>query len=408
VKPHIGAGRAAFGAADDEQALIDRLSTLAPALDGEPDSEWQSRTRGRLVAMAAVRSPQPDPASPLRRLLARREGPRSLWRARLTAGLAGAAAGVVGVATVVSLSADAKPGDALYGLKRGTELTQLAMAGDERGRTLLGFASTRVEELLVVLPDEPSADVVVETLETMDTQTLDGAAWLAERALETGSSAPLEELAGWSAGQAAALDGLLESGIPSSAADDVADSTSLLERIDDRIAELRVALDCASGPATAGSDDLGPVPVDCPPPSPTTVGSAPGSGPTGEPGTPALPTPGSPSVATTAPGSETVSAAPSDSTGGSGTDPGSSEPDLPSDPATPDSTDLPSTSPPTSSPDPADTTPPPSAGGSPATSAPKSPSASSAPPSPSADTVAPLTPPSLDICVPTLPVIGGC
>ena len=56
----------------------------------------------------------------------------SAWRARLTAGLAGAALTVTALASLVALSTDARPGDVLYGVKRGTEQTQLALAGDDR------------------------------------------------------------------------------------------------------------------------------------------------------------------------------------------------------------------------------------------------------------------------------------
>ena len=68
MKPLIGgAGGLASPAADPEEALIARLSALAPALDGEPDPEWQSQMRARLVAMAAVRTPESEPVSPIRR-----------------------------------------------------------------------------------------------------------------------------------------------------------------------------------------------------------------------------------------------------------------------------------------------------------------------------------------------------
>jgi hypothetical protein len=295
----VGAGRPASRAADTEAELVARLTTLARALDGEPDPGWENRTRARLVAMAAVRTPEPERASPLRRLLARREGRPAVWRTRLTAGLAGAAAVVLVAAAVVTLSADARPGDALYGFKRGTEQTQLALAGDARGRTLLGFASTRLEELSAVLPEDPSADLVDGTLATMDAQTSEGATWLTRRALDTGSSAPLEELAGWTAAQAAALDDV-RSAVPAAAADDAAASADLLLRVDERAAALRLAFDCPAGPATDGSDALGPVPVPCAAPAPPVGGDAPGSAapepPATDPGTPDLPDPGLPTL----------------------------------------------------------------------------------------------------------------
>ena len=352
MKPLIGAGGLASPAADREEALIARLSTLAPAIDGEPDPEWQSGTRARLVAMAAVRTPEPEPVSPLRRLLARHEGRPPLWRTRLTAGLAGAAAAVTVVAALVTVSADARPGDALYGLKRGTEQSQLALAGDARGRTLLSFASTRLEELAVVLPDSPSADLVDDLLATMDAQTAEGAAWLTQRALDTRTSAPLDELAGWSAGQSAGLADVRPA-VPTAAEDDTADSADLLTRIDERVADLRAALDCPSGPATDGTDALGPVPGPCDAPAPPVGGNDPGAPVTDQPGTTAAPTPDAPD-ATTAPGGGSGSDAGSGSGSGSGSGAGSGsdDPDLPGLPEVdPDDTLLPVPDLPTLSPD---------------------------------------------------------
>ena len=133
---------------DRDDLVVARLHQLAPHLDGEPDPAWQATTRARLVAMAAVRSPAPEPVSPWRRFLSRAEDAApSRWRGRLTAGLAGAAMAVTAMATLVAVSTDAGPGDPLYGLKRGTEETQLALAGDGRGQTLLDFARTRLHEL---------------------------------------------------------------------------------------------------------------------------------------------------------------------------------------------------------------------------------------------------------------------
>jgi hypothetical protein len=320
VKPLIGVGGTASGAAEREEALIARLSTLAPALDGEPDPDWHARTRARLVAMAAVRTP--EPVSPLRRLISRQEGARSAWRTRLTAGLAGAAAAVTGLATVVALSADAQPGDALYGLKRGTEQGQLALAGDARGRTLLEFASTRLDEVSALVADDASADVIAETLATMDAQTTAGATWLAERAVETGSSASLDDLGSWSAVQSAELEDIRDD-VPRDAQDEAAGSAALLDSIEQRVEELRTALDCPAGPATDGTDALGPVPGEC--------ATAPAPPATGDPGAPVTDDPGGTAVPTpSAPGQDGVG---DGSSGGPGTDggqlPGSGEPGTP-------------------------------------------------------------------------------
>lgn len=290
---------------DREDAVIARLSSLAPHLDGEPDPEFRAATRARLVAMAAVRRPEPEPVSPLRRLLTGGAAAPARWRTRLTAGLAGAALAVTALASVVAVAADARPGDVLYDVKRGTEEAKLALAGDSRGQTLLDLASTRLEEVRslvdsgatalpavgwsadgeTVMAAGADAALVVDTLETMDAQTAEGASWLTERAVATEDPAPLELLTSWVATQS---DGLadLRGDVPAEAADHVDGSLELLSDIATRVTGLDPALDCAGGPATAGADELGPVPALCvpessTPPAPGQAGTGAGSGSAG-------------------------------------------------------------------------------------------------------------------------------
>jgi hypothetical protein len=205
----------------------------------------------------------------------------------------------------------------LYGLKRGTEQTQLALAGDSRrGQTLLDLASTRLDELeylvsedatalpvdgapvggtSVVLAAGPGTDLVLQTLGTMDAQTTDGAAWLAQRSVTEDDARPLDDLADWVAGQSDGLSALTGD-IPQAARSAFDDSLRLLTAIGTRTDGLRTALDCPAGPATTGSDDLGPLPVPCPP-APAPGGATPGptAGIGGSGGTPpAGPTAGAP------------------------------------------------------------------------------------------------------------------
>jgi hypothetical protein len=248
---------------EQEDAVVARLTALATALDDEPDPAFRAATRDRLVAMAAVRTPRPAGRSRLRRLRAvRADGAARPWRTRLTAGLAGAALTVTALGTLVALATDARPGDPLYGLKRGTEQTQLALAGDDRGLTLLQFAATRLGEL-EELPDTAAAGVVVDLLDTMDAQTTEGAALVAARAVAGRDAVPLDELAAWTVRQG---DGLaaLGDGVPAGASPELRESSDLLAAVRARAADLRAALPCPGGPATDGTDPLGPVPVPCP------------------------------------------------------------------------------------------------------------------------------------------------
>jgi hypothetical protein len=291
-----------------DDLVVARLHELAPHLDGEPRPAFRAATRARLVAMAAVRTTGPEQATGRERLLAvRARVAPSRWRSRLTAGLAGAAMAVTAMATLVAVSTDARPGDALYGVKRGTEQTQLALAGDARGQTLLDFASTRLEELETLVDEGPSAlpvartgpaegtvlaagvdsALVLETLRTMDEQTTEGAAWLAGHAVRTEDAETLDDLAAWTADQGGTLAALAPR-LPDDAADEAQTSFGLLADITTRATVLRSALDCAGGPAVSGADSLGPVPVEC---GPERAANSPGGGT----GSSTAPVPGTPS-----------------------------------------------------------------------------------------------------------------
>jgi hypothetical protein len=102
----------------------------------------------------------------------------------------------------------------------------------------------------------------VDTLRTMDRQTADGAAWLTARAVSTRTDAPLQDLGGWAAQQSAGLSALTPE-VPAGALDQMNSSLTLLAQVGDRGAALLTALDCPRGPATAGTDVLGPRPAPC-------------------------------------------------------------------------------------------------------------------------------------------------
>ena len=327
--PTVEAGDGPVAPAD---ALLTRLALLsrdAPDLD----ADVRSAQRARLVAMAAVRTPEPAPTL-AQRVLARRavDAPASPWRTRLTAGLAGASLTVAALGGVVALAQGAEPGDLLYDLKRGTEQTQLALASDsERGLTLLGFASTRLQELGELAAGEagalpaaaPTADgpdvvlaaggldaaTVTSVLDTMDDQTREGASALTTYALQAQDRASFGVLSDWADGQRSGLDALQPS-VPEAAVTEVSESRQIVSQVAARATALLAALDCPGGPVTAGSDALGPVPSACVsatgPATSTTTAPVPGSV--------------APSTAAPAPGTAAPTAAPTSggaaSTGG--------------------------------------------------------------------------------------------
>jgi hypothetical protein len=217
-----GQGDGATGAAHrhvdpvrPEEELVGRLQALSAELAATPDEEFRAATRTRLVAMAAVRTPAAAGAT--------RRPPRrpARWRTRVTAGLTGAALTLAALGGLLALAQGARPGDLLYDLKRGGEQTQLALAGDDRGLTLLGFATTRLDELgqLVgvqphaapvagvvpagspVLAAGPDLSLVVDTLQTMDAQTAEGTAALTTTAVAHADTGALTVLTGWADAQ---------------------------------------------------------------------------------------------------------------------------------------------------------------------------------------------------------------
>ena len=317
-RSHSGAGPAS------EDALVERLRALESELAASPDEDFRAATRARLVAMAAVREPvaataavrRPEAArSALRRLLAPgADASAARWRSRLTAGLAGAALTVTALGGLLAASQGARPGDLLYDVKLGGEHTQLALASDStRGRTLLDFASTRLEELTAltqegasalpaggaatpgtqtVLAAGPGVALVEDTLVAMDRQTTQGSWWLTTQAVPASDRVALTALRDWARHQSAGLAGLATA-IPAPAQQAFTTSANLITAVAARATALQQAVSCAGGPATGGTDELGPVPAACPAPVPlpgstttTAAGGGAGSGSTAPSATP--------------------------------------------------------------------------------------------------------------------------
>ena len=293
---------------DTEQALLARLQSLSTEFGTTPDENFRAATRTRLVAMAAVRTPAaevsgrrpPVQAGALRRFLTSvPDATSSRWRTRLTAGMAGAALTLTALGGLLGAAQGAHPGDLLYDVKRGGEQTQLALASDsERGLTLLGFASTRLDELGELVGTEahadavvgttpsggeaglaagPDVDLVLATLQTMDEETTEGTAALTSRAVARSDRAALEALAGWAAGQQNGLGRRVDA-VPTDAQGAVTVSRELSVQVAARGSALEEALACPGGPSTVGADELGPLPAACAPASPVTSAPAP-SGP---------------------------------------------------------------------------------------------------------------------------------
>lgn len=130
---------------------------------------------------------------------------------RATVGGAVLAATLVSGAGIAAAST-AQPGDALYGLKTARERLQLSMArdGDSRARLELKLARTRLGEAAALLRDG-NADLAVETLARAD-------AALASAGAHGGALID-DEVAGELDRRVEVLGGLLDGGLPNTAAD---------------------------------------------------------------------------------------------------------------------------------------------------------------------------------------------
>lgn len=141
-------------------ALVTRLRATGSALDGAvaPRPEFRAALRTRLLAVATVQATvqaaAPAPA-------AARSVPLAVsWRRRAGAVAAGAMASVVAVSGVAVAGSQSLPGDPFYGVKRTTEAFQLRMAdGDlEKGTRHLDFAATRLREVRGLTLGRDAAD----------------------------------------------------------------------------------------------------------------------------------------------------------------------------------------------------------------------------------------------------------
>jgi len=281
------------GAPETEQSELLTLVSVLRDLDFDvsPSDQTRSRQRQRLVAMAAVRTAQ-APAEPGRHRVTHGgvdDEPAGIWAAlsgrfreagsgrRVMAGIAGLSVIVAALGILALLAQSAIPGDTLYALKRGTEQARLVLAGNEQaeGRVLLGFASTRLDEIDKLL-DEPVAliaggtgvqaadgssvaELLVSTMDIMDRQTTEGTAALTSAAVGESSLPLLQYVGEWGIEQFGALDGLTDR-MPSQARSRATESKNLLQRVVERLELLAQGLGCARSGDPA-SDDLGPLPL---------------------------------------------------------------------------------------------------------------------------------------------------
>jgi len=288
----------------------------------------RGRQRQRLVAMAAVRTIEAtgsvhagrhramhaeDGAAPVGALAALVARVRQAQSGRRVIAAVAGLSVVVAVLGVLALPAqNAIPGDTLYALKRGTEQARLALTGGEQnqGEVLLGYASTRLDELDHLLDEpvglaatgsgtqaaggEPVAELLVDTMETMDWQTTAGTSAMTTAAVDDAEVEILSFVGEWGIAQFQTLDDL-SARMPEPARERAEASKELLEEIVQRLDGLAQTIDCDCLGEQARVDALGPLPCpNCADSSPTTSNS-PGTPPSAsgpaDPGPAPLPPP---------------------------------------------------------------------------------------------------------------------
>lgn len=268
-------------AAADEQTEQGRLVALASGLGALPkpelDPEVKVVQRAQLVAafeamlQEGAAGGEADPSVPEQRA-ARHRGahraqlgrlrPRSRLAKGLTAGglSVGVAAGAFG--GVAAASSDALPGDSLYGLKRGIEdfkLNYLTDGDDERGRSYLDQASTRLSEARRLMErgrggqlDHESLGEIRRALYGMTRDAAEGHRLLHEAyERDPDSLGPIQALSAFSASHRAAW-GALRDKLPVQLGDVSEQVSSVFDAIDEEVAPLQSLL--PQPPATRGGD----------------------------------------------------------------------------------------------------------------------------------------------------------
>lgn len=231
---------------DLASSVHEHREALAPAMDA--------------TARAAVRTQVLEQASPLTAPTEAPDAPRAPargWRRVLRSPRSAVASGLTALlmaSTGVTVAAqESVPGDALYGLKRGTESVRMSMAGDEAqaARLELRFASERLDEIAAGASRQDE-DVLIDGLVEMDRHTRAGSEQLASLAQQRDDQAMLDELEAFLEHQSSALAETF-SRLPVGVRPYAEDSLALLREIHrDLLTPVRASCDC-SPVAAAGA-----------------------------------------------------------------------------------------------------------------------------------------------------------
>ena len=192
-------------AAEVEELVRTAEQICAAAVDVEPSTDFRASLRASLMAEAAtvltpVTTPQPDRFVEIATVAPGRGR-------RRVAGLAIAAVAAAGTVGMISGSANAVPGDALYGVKRSVEHVELSLrqSDESRGAYQLKRAATRLSELQKVSASHGSADAVADLLQDFSDQAEAGSTALFDEYTKDGDRASIEAVNRFTASAATSL-----------------------------------------------------------------------------------------------------------------------------------------------------------------------------------------------------------
>jgi len=217
--------------ADSFAPLLDVVADLREAGGPAPRPEFVADLRARLMTEAD------DVLVRLDRELAlvRSYEPRQR-RARRRLAVAVGALTFVGATASMSVAAQgALPGDALYPFKRAIENAQIGLAsGDSKTHEILDNAGNRLEEAseLAANGTPESNAQIAPTLADFNQQAQEGAV----RAIDSGDASQITEVRQFAADGMEQLEAL-NSSVPDSAKDDVANAATVLTGIDTQAAQ---------------------------------------------------------------------------------------------------------------------------------------------------------------------------
>jgi hypothetical protein len=293
---------------DPQLAPLVDLAQALRAMPLGPAPDFRANLRQRLVAVgtvqgvgevslpAAVRNPARSPG--LATLPSRVNEWAEGWRVRRRFITVTAAASAVVVVGGIGLAGSRSlPGEPFYGVKRGVERAQLAMAGstEAKGERHLQFARTRLHEVAALVKSPEAIGLrltggssseaggsalggslssrVISTLHNMDDETTAGTKDLTTAFARTHDSHSMNVLAGFATAQRTKLVAVIPQ-LPAAATPRAEQSLALIERVDARAHSLLTAPTCSAAcqPQTptpgatmtpAPGDDLGTTPCSC-------------------------------------------------------------------------------------------------------------------------------------------------